>query len=58
MVTLIGMGSGSWEALSAQAQDAVRRAGLVFGAKRLLAGLPPDRIETVLLLTATSSTVR
>ena len=23
-----------------------------------LAGLPPDRIETVLLLTATSSTVR
>ena len=42
MVTLIGMGSGSWEALSAQAQDAVRRAGLVFGAKRLLAGLPPE----------------
>jgi len=40
MVTLIGMGSGSWEALSAQAQDAVRTAGLVFGAKRLLAGLP------------------
>ena len=38
MVTLIGMGSGSWEALSVQAQDAVRRAGLVFGAKRLLAG--------------------
>lgn len=25
-----------------QAQDAVRRAGLVFGAKRLLAGLPPE----------------
>ena len=42
MVTLIGMGSGSWEALSVQAQDAVRRAGLVFGAKRLLAGLPPE----------------
>jgi len=42
MVTLIGMGSGNWEALSAQAQDAVRRAGLVFGAKRLLAGLPPE----------------
>ena len=42
MVTLIGMGSGRWEALSAQAQDAVRRAGLVFGAKRLLAGLPPE----------------
>lgn len=42
MITLIGMGSGSWEALSAQAQDAVRRAGLVFGAKRLLAGLPPE----------------
>ena len=42
MVTLIGMGSGSWEALSVQAQDAVRRAGLVFGAKRLLAGLPAD----------------
>ena len=42
MVTLIGMGSGSWENLSAQAQDAVRRAGLVFGAKRLLAGLPPE----------------
>ena len=42
MVTLIGMGSGRWEALSVQAQDAVRRAGLVFGAKRLLAGLPPE----------------
>lgn len=42
MVTLIGMGSGSWEALSAQAQQAVRGAGLVFGAKRLLAGLPAD----------------
>ena len=42
MVTLIGMGSGSWEVLSVQAQDAVRRAGLVFGAKRLLAGLPPE----------------
>ena len=42
MVTLIGMGSGSWETLSVQAQDAVRRAGLVFGAKRLLAGLPPE----------------
>ena len=42
MVTLIGMGSGSWEALSVQAQDAVRGAGLVFGAKRLLAGLPPE----------------
>ena len=43
MVTLIGMGSGKWEALSAQAQQAVRSAGLVFGAKRLLAGLPPYR---------------
>ena len=42
MVTLIGMGSGRWEALSAQAQAAVRGAGLVFGAKRLLAGLPAD----------------
>ena len=42
MVTLIGMGSGTWEALSAQAQAAVRGAGLVFGAKRLLAGLPTD----------------
>ena len=42
MVTLIGMGSGKWEALSAQAQRAVRGAGLVFGAKRLLAGLPAD----------------
>ena len=42
MVTLIGMGSGTWEALSAQAQDAVRGAGLVFGAKRLLAGLPAE----------------
>ena len=42
MVTLIGMGSGRWEALSAQAQAAVRSAGLVFGAKRLLAGLPAD----------------
>ena len=42
MVTLIGMGSGKWEALSAQAQQAVRSAGLVFGAKRLLAGLPAD----------------
>ena len=30
------------EALSAQAQQAVRSAGLVFGAKRLLAGLPAD----------------
>ena len=40
MVTLIGMGSGKWEALSAQAQQAVRSAGLVFGAKRLLVGLP------------------
>ena len=29
MVTLIGMGSGSWNALSVQAQDAVRGAGLV-----------------------------
>ena len=38
MVTLIGMGSGKWEALSEQAQQAVRSAGLVFGAKRLLAG--------------------
>ena len=27
MVTLIGMGSGKWEALSAQAQQAVRSAG-------------------------------
>ena len=42
MVTLIGMGSGKWKALSAQAQQAVRSAGLVFGAKRLLAGLPAD----------------
>ena len=42
MVTLIGMGSGKWEALSAQAQAAVGGAGLVFGAKRLLAGLPAD----------------
>ena len=42
MVTLIGMGSGKWEALSAQAQQAVRSAGLVFGAKRLLAGLSAD----------------
>ena len=42
MVTLIGMGSGKWEALSAQAQQAVRSAGLVFGAKRLLVGLPPE----------------
>ena len=42
MVTLIGMGGGSWAALSAQAQSAVRGAGLVFGAKRLLAGLPAD----------------
>ena len=42
MVTLIGMGSGKWEALSAQAQQAVRSAGLVFGAKRLLTGLPAD----------------
>ncbi len=42
MITLIGMGSGQWEALSAQAQQAVRGAGLVFGAKRLLAGLPAD----------------
>ena len=42
MVTLIGMGSGKWEALSEQAQQAVRSAGLVFGAKRLLAGLPAD----------------
>ena len=42
MVTLIGMGSGKWEALSAQSQQAVRSAGLVFGAKRLLAGLPAD----------------
>ena len=42
MVTLIGMGSGKWEALSAQAQQAVRSAGLAFGAKRLLAGLPAD----------------
>ena len=42
MVTLIGMGSGKWEALSAQVQQAVRSAGLVFGAKRLLAGLPAD----------------
>ena len=42
MVTLIGMGSGSWKTLSAQAQDRVRSAGLVFGAKRLLAGLPPE----------------
>ena len=42
MVTLIGMGSGKWEALSAQAQQAVRSAGLVFGAKRMLAGLPAD----------------
>ena len=42
MVTLIGMGSGSWKALSAQAQDRVRSAGLVFGAKRLLAGLPAE----------------
>lgn len=42
MVTLIGMGSGKWEALSTQAQQAVRSAGLVFGAKRLLAGLPAD----------------
>ena len=42
MVTLIGMGSGSWKTLSAQAQDRVRSAGLVFGAKRLLAGLPAE----------------
>ena len=28
MVTLIGMGSGKWEALSAQAQQAVRSAGV------------------------------
>ena len=42
MVTLIGMGSGKWKALSAQAQQAVRSAGLVFGAKRLLTGLPAD----------------
>lgn len=40
MVTLIGMGSGKWEALSAQAQAAVCDAHLVFGAKRLLVGLP------------------
>ena len=30
MVTLIGMGSGSWKTLSAQAQDRVRSAGLAF----------------------------
>lgn len=42
MVTLIGMGSGQWESLSSQAQQTVRGAGLVFGAKRLLAGLPAD----------------
>jgi len=40
MVTLIGAGSGRWETLSAEAQAAVRSAALVFGDKRLLAGLP------------------
>ena len=42
MVTLIGAGSGRWEALSAEAQAAVRGAALLFGDKRLLAGLPEE----------------
>ena len=42
MITLIGMGGGTWEALSARAQAAVQQAQLVFGAKRLLAALPPQ----------------
>ena len=42
MITLIGMGGGRWETLSARAQAAVQSAQLVFGAKRLLAALPPQ----------------
>ena len=40
MVTLMGMGCGAWEGLSLRSQQLLQEADLIFGAKRLLAGLP------------------
>ena len=40
MITLIGMGSGTPESLTAQGLAALQNAGLILGAKRLLEQLP------------------
>ena len=42
MITLIGMGAGTPETMTVQGLDALRRADLILGAKRLLEQLPPD----------------
>ena len=41
-VTLAGMGSGTWETLTMQAQEKLAASQAVIGAPRLLAALPPE----------------
>ena len=45
MITLIGMGSGTPESLTAQGLAALQNAGLILGAKRLLEQLPQGCTE-------------
>lgn len=41
-VTLIGLGCGDMETITAAAQRALSRAEGIFGSRRLLEGLPPS----------------
>ena len=45
MITLIGMGAGTPETLTAQSLAALQRADWIFGAKRLLEQLPAGCTE-------------
>ena len=45
MITLIGMGAGTPESLTAQGLAALQNAGLILGAKRLLEQLPQGCTE-------------
>ena len=47
MISLIGMGSGCPESLTAQGLAALQSAGLILGAKRLLEHLPAGCTDTV-----------
>ena len=41
-ITLVGMGSGTYAGLTVAGAQAVRRAGYIVGARRLLDALPDD----------------
>lgn len=46
-VTLIGLGCGDMETITAAAQRALSRAEGIFGSRRLLEGLPPSGAQRV-----------